>query len=171
MGKFQVEKLVNVWKPHLKSLPLNCYMSQNKTFTINLQTFENLSCTNLKFDLKLLTLANNSLWHTWNLKLSTTWKTSLTHTSNFNIESFNNLKNSSTHFHKLQRWIPQQLEELSFTHFELKTWNLNTWRTLFHTWELTTLWRSLFHTSHSLGKIASSLYATTWKWAPTHFAN
>ncbi len=97
MGKFQVEKIANVWKPHLKSLPLNCYMSQNKTFTINLQTFEKLSCTNLKFDLKLVTLANNFLWHTWNLKLSTTWKTSLTHTSNFNIESFNNLKNSLPH--------------------------------------------------------------------------
>jgi hypothetical protein len=64
VGKFQVEKLANVWKPHLKSLPLDCYMSQNKTFTRNLQTFERLSCTNLKIDLKFVTLANNSLWHT-----------------------------------------------------------------------------------------------------------
>jgi hypothetical protein len=59
--KFQVIKLTNVLRPHLKSFPLNCYMSQNKTFTRNLQTLENISCTNLKFDLKLVTLAKNSL--------------------------------------------------------------------------------------------------------------
>jgi hypothetical protein len=134
MGKFQNGKLGNVWRPHLKSLPLNCYMSQNKTFTRNPQRLEKLSCTNLKFDLKLVTLANNSFWHTWNLKLWTTWKISLAHTSNlnvetlnnsknsfshtfsnFNVETFNNLNNSFSHFK-----ILKHLENLSFTHFELK---------------------------------------------------
>ncbi len=63
-----------------------------KPFTGNPQTLEKLSCTNLKFDLKLVILAKNSLRHTWNSKLSTTWKTSLVHTfSNFNVETFNNL--------------------------------------------------------------------------------
>jgi hypothetical protein len=37
------------------------YMSQNKTFTRNLQTLEKISCTNLKFGLKLVGLSNNSL--------------------------------------------------------------------------------------------------------------
>ncbi len=153
VGKFQVEKIANVWRPHLKSLALNCYMSQNKPFTRNPQTFEKLSCTNLKFDLKLITLAKNSLWHT-KLKLSRTWKTSLAHTSNLNVETFNNSKNSLPH---------------TFLTSSLKL--STTWKTLFHTWELGTLWRSLFHTSHLLGKVPSSFYATTWKWTPTHFAN
>ncbi len=59
VGKFQAKKLVNFLKPLLKSLPLNCYMSRNKTFTRNSQTLEKLSCKNLKFDLKLVTLAKN----------------------------------------------------------------------------------------------------------------
>jgi hypothetical protein len=96
VGEFEVEKLVNVWRPHLKSLPFNGYMSQNKTFTRNPQTFEKLSCTNLKFGLKLIGLAKNSLWHTWNLNLSTTWK-NFSYTSNFNVETFNNSKNSPPH--------------------------------------------------------------------------
>jgi hypothetical protein len=50
--------------------------------------------------------------------------------------------------------------ELSSTHLKLKTWNLKTWITFFHTWKLTSFWRNLFHTSHSLGNVASSLYAT-----------
>ncbi len=152
VGKFEVEKLANVWRPHLKSLPLNCYMSQNKTSTRNVQAQEKLSCTNLQFDLKLIRLEKNFLWHTWNLKLSTTWKSFLAHL-------------------KLQRWNFQQLE-LSFTLSQ--TWTLKlstTWKTFFHTLTLTTLWRSLFHTSHSLGKVASSLYATTWKWTPIHIPN
>jgi hypothetical protein len=83
--------------------------------------------------------------------LTKTWKTSLTpQTSMLEIS-----KTWRTLFHT----------------FELETCNLKTWRTFFHTYELTTLWRSLFHTSHPLGKVASSLYATTWKWTPTHFAN
>jgi hypothetical protein len=36
--------------------------------------------------------------------------------------------------------------------------------------KLTTLWRILFHTSHSLGNVTISLYATTWKWTTTFFA-
>jgi hypothetical protein len=105
VGKFQVEKLVNVWRPHLKSLPLNCYMSQNKTFIRNLQTFEKSSCTNLKFDLKLNIGKEFSLTH---LKL----------------EAFNNMKNLSCTHLKLQRWNFQQLEELSSTHFlKLECWN------------------------------------------------
>jgi hypothetical protein len=36
-------------------------MSQNKTFTRNPQTFEKLVYINLKFDLKLVALAMNSL--------------------------------------------------------------------------------------------------------------
>jgi hypothetical protein len=36
-------------------------MSQNKTFAGNPQTLEKLSCTNLKFGLKLVGLAKNSL--------------------------------------------------------------------------------------------------------------
>ncbi len=107
-GKFQVEKLDNVWRPHLKSLPPNCYMSQNKTFTRNLQTLEKLSYTNLKFDLKLVTLAKNSLWHIWNLKLSITWETCLAHTSNFNVETLNNLKNFLSHI---------------FSNFNIETFN------------------------------------------------
>jgi hypothetical protein len=47
--KFEVEKLVNVRKPQLKSLSLNCYMSQNKTLTRKPQRLEKLSCANLKF--------------------------------------------------------------------------------------------------------------------------
>jgi hypothetical protein len=58
---------------------------------------ETLKDKNLKFDSKLVTLAKNSLWHTWNLKLLITWKTSLAHTSNLNIETLNNLKNSLRH--------------------------------------------------------------------------
>jgi hypothetical protein len=85
VGKFQLEKLVNVWKPHLKFLPLNCYMSQNKTFTKTLQTLEKLACTNLKFDLKLVTLAKNSLWH-------------------MKLEAFNNLKNLSYRHFNLEGW-------------------------------------------------------------------
>jgi hypothetical protein len=61
VGKFEVEKLANVLRPHLKSLPLNFYSSQNKTFTRNSQTLEKPFCTNLKFDLKLVTLAKNNL--------------------------------------------------------------------------------------------------------------
>jgi hypothetical protein len=108
---------------------------------------------------------------TWNLKLLITWKTFLAYTSILKVITLNNSKNSLPHFFKLQRWNPQQLEELSFTHFELKTWNLKTWRTFFDTWDPITLWRNLFHTSHSFEKVASSLYATTWKWTFTHFAN
>ncbi len=106
VGNFQVEKFINVWRPQLKSLPLNCYMSQNKIFTRNLETIEKLSCTNLKFDLKLVTLAKNSLWHTWNLKLSTN-RSTLLHT----------LSQTST------AWK-------TFFH----TWELTTfWRSFFHT--------------------------------------
>jgi hypothetical protein len=105
--KFQVQKLDNVWRPHLKSLPPNCYMSQNKTFTRNLQTLEKLSYTNLKFDLKLVTLAKNFFWHIWNLKLSITWETCLAHT-NFNVETLNNLKNSLSH---------------TFSNFNIETFN------------------------------------------------
>jgi hypothetical protein len=50
----------------------------------------------LKFGLKLVGLAKNSLWHTWNLNLSTTWK-NFSYTSNFNVETFNNSKNSLPH--------------------------------------------------------------------------
>jgi len=60
VAKFQVKKLVNFLRPLLKSLSFNFYMSRNKTFTRNSQTFEKLSCTNQKFDLKLVTLAKNS---------------------------------------------------------------------------------------------------------------
>jgi hypothetical protein len=91
VGKFQVEKLTNVWRPHLKSLPLNCYMSQNKTFTRSPQTLEKLSCKNLKFDLKLVTLAKNNLWHTWNLKLKDL-KNTFPH-----LRTYNTLKKSFPH--------------------------------------------------------------------------
>jgi len=90
-------------------------MSQNKTFIRNLQTLEKISCTNLKFDLKLVTLARNYLWHTWNLKLSTTWKTFLAHTSNLKVETLNNLKNSLSH---------------TFSNFMKPS---ITWRIFFHT--------------------------------------
>jgi hypothetical protein len=141
VGKFEVEKLANVWRPHLKSLPLNGYMSQNKTFTRNPQRLEKLSCTNLKFDLKLVTLAKSSLFdtleiwsfeqlekpllhtpQTWTLKLSTTRRT-LFHTFSQTLM----LKLSTTWrtlFHTL--WNLGHFEELSFTHFKLKTWNLKT---------------------------------------------
>ncbi len=102
----------------------------------------------------------------WNLEHGK--ELSLTH---LKLEAFNNSKNFLPHFFKHQRWNFQQLEKLSSTHFQFKTWNLRTWRTFFHTREVTTIWKSLFHTSHSLGNVVSSLYATTWRWTPTHFAN
>ncbi len=138
-GKFQVEKLDNVSRPHLKSLPPNCYMSQNKTFTRNLQTLEKLSYTNLKFDLKLVTLAKNSLWHIWNLKLSIIWETCFAHTSNFNVETLNNLKNSLSH---------------TFSNFNIETFNnlknscshtLHLKNTLAHLKTYNTLKKSLPH--------------------------
>jgi hypothetical protein len=146
MGEFEVEKLANVWRPHLKSLPLNGYMSQNKTFTRNLQTLEKLSCTNLKFGLKLVGLAKNSFWHTWNLNLSTTWK-NFSYTSNFNVETFNNSKNSLPH---------------TFSNFNIET--SKTWRTLFHTFELKALKNTLPHlrTYNTLKKSLPHL-PFTWK--------
>ncbi len=122
VGKFQVKKLVNVWRPHFKFLPFNHYMSQNKTFTrkpsntwnpflhkieIWLETWNNgkkLFLTHLKFE------AFN------NLKLSTIWKTFFHTFSNFNIETLNKSNNS----------IP---------HFKPKTWILKTWKKTFSTLE------------------------------------
>jgi hypothetical protein len=131
VGKFEVEKLVNVARPHLKSLPLNCYMSRNKNLYKKLSNTWKLSCTNVKFDLKVVTLTKNFLWHTWNLKLSTTWKTSFAHFfklqrcnlqqlekslphifSNFNVESFNNLENTLPHlrtYNTLKKFLPHLL--------------------------------------------------------------
>ncbi len=62
------------------------------------KTFKHLKYffTRLKFHLKFATMANISLWHTWNLKLS------------------------STHFFKLQHWNFQQLKELSSAYLKLK---------------------------------------------------
>jgi hypothetical protein len=148
-GNFKLKNLLmfEVFTWNLSHSIATCH--KTKTLQETLKHLKKISCTNLKFDLKLVTFAKNSLWHIWNLKLSRTWKTSLAHTSNVNVETLNNSKNF---LHTL--WNPKTL-----------------WRTLFHTWKLTTPWRSFFHTSHSLGKVTSSLYATTWKWTPTHFAN
>ncbi len=136
-------------------------------------TLEKKICTNLKFDLKLVKLVKNSLWHTWNLKLSTAGKTSFAHISNFNIETFNNFKNSLPHtfsnfnvetFNNSKNYLPH-----TFSNFNVETFNnsknsfpctfsnfnvetLNNWRTLFHTLSQTsmlkpsTTWRTLFHT-------------------------
>jgi hypothetical protein len=99
--KFQVEKLASVRKPNLKSLPLNCYMSQNKTFTINPQTLEKLACTNLKFDLKLVTLAKKFLPHTLNLKLETS-----------RLEEHSSTLEILEHFEEVSFIPPTQLENL-----------------------------------------------------------
>ncbi len=101
---------------------------QNKTFTRNPQTLEKLSCTNLKFGLKLVGLAKNSLWHTWNLNLSTTWRI-LFHS----LSQTSTLKTSKT-------W------RTLFHTFELKTWNLKTLKnTLPHLRTYNTLKKSLPH--------------------------
>ncbi len=97
-------------------------------------------------------------------------KLSLTH---LKLEAFNNLKILSCTHLKLQHWNFLTTWR-TFFHALFQTWTLKlstTWKTFFHTLTLTTLWRSLFHTSHSLGKVASSSYATTWKWTPTYFPN
>ncbi len=89
---------------------------KTKCLQENPQTFEKISCTSLKFHLKLATMAKNSLPHTWNLKLSTTWKP-LFHTFQISM-----LKLSTTwriFFHTLSQTSTLKLSA--------------TWRTLFHT--------------------------------------
>jgi hypothetical protein len=127
----------------------------------NLQTLEKLCCTNLKFDLKLITLAKNCLWHTWNLKFSTTWNTFLTHTSNFNVETFNNSKNSLPHtFLNLN---VETLNNLKKTLPHLKTYNILK-KFLPH---LSFIWKScklfvchhLEMNSHSLCKLKETFFS------------
>jgi hypothetical protein len=123
VGKFEVEKLANVVRPHLKSLPLNCYMLRNKNLCKKLSNIWKLSCTNVKFDLKLVTLTKNftlthlkleafnnlknlscTLSQTSTLQL-TTIRRSLFHTfSNLNVESLNNSKKHSSTFENLQHF-------------------------------------------------------------------
>ncbi len=82
VGKFQDEKLVNVWRPHLKSLPFNYYMSQNKFFY--------KKPSNLK----------NFLAQISNLNVETLQQLEKLFSIDFfkiNIEILNNLKNSLTH--------------------------------------------------------------------------
>jgi len=108
--KFQDEKLANVWKPHLESLPLNWYMSQNKTFTRKPSYTWKLYCTKSEIWLETCNIGK---------------KLSLTH---LKLEAFKNLKNLSyTHF-KLHHWNSQQLEELSSTHFS--NFNVETFNNL-----------------------------------------
>jgi hypothetical protein len=75
-------------------------------------------------------LAKNFLWHTWNLKLWTTWKTFLAHTSNLNVETLNNSKNFFPH---------------TFSNFNVETLN-NLKNSLPHTLKPRTLWRTFFLT-------------------------
>jgi hypothetical protein len=110
--------------------------------TKHLQTLKKLACTNLKFDLKLVTLVNNSL-ETWSFQQP---EKPFAHTSILKVKTFNNLKNFLPHFLKLQCWNLQQLEKLFFTHIELKTWNLKTWRTFFHTWKILEHFEEVFST-------------------------
>ncbi len=142
VGKFRIEKLVNVWIPHLKSLPLNHYMSQKKTFTRKPSNTWKFSYTNLKFHLKLAIMAKNSFWHTWNLKLST-WKPL------FHTPQNSTLKLSTTwrtFFHTFFETSTLKLStnQKTLLHtFQLKTWNLK--NTLPHLKTYNTLKKFLPH--------------------------
>jgi hypothetical protein len=149
--KFQVEKLANVWRPHFKSLPLNCYMSQNKTFT---KKPSNTWKTFLhKLEISLETCNNGKEFSLTHLKFEVLYnlKTYFQHTSNFNVETFNNLKNFLPHTFNLK------LKNLKNIHPHLKTYNTLK-KSLPHlpfTWKCCTLLvcHHLEMDSHSLCKL------------------
>jgi hypothetical protein len=105
---FKFKKNSNVWKPHFKSLPLNHYMWQNKTFT---KKSSNTWKTLLhKLEILVETCNNGKYLCLAHLKL----------------EAFNNLKTSFSTNLKLQRWNFEQFEKTpfhTFSNLNIQTFN------------------------------------------------